>query len=143
MERGSGKTMDAFIEVSAPYEAKRVVEQFTRRAMSGRPARIGDRVVEVEMSSQEDFMSEMFPRAKNVVWDGATPKILVNTEEFYPGQLSAGFTGFLTPEELVMVVKHAEAPHRVSHWLSPLHRNMLTSHSPSSPHVPWSVSTRA
>ncbi|KAK3673103.1 hypothetical protein LTR78_006943 [Recurvomyces mirabilis] len=112
MERGSGKTMDAFIEVSTPYEAKRVVEQFGRRAMSGRPARVGDRVVEVETSSQEDFMSEMFPRAKNIVWHGATPKVLLNTEEFYPGQLSAGFTGFMTPEEIVMVVKHAEAPHR-------------------------------
>ncbi|KAK4569506.1 hypothetical protein LTR86_003269 [Recurvomyces mirabilis] len=112
MERGSGKTMDAFIEVSTPYEAKRVVEQFGRRAMSGRPARIGDRVVEVETSTQEDFMSEMFPRAKNIVWHGATPKVLLNTEEFYPGQLSAGFTGFMTPEEIVMVVKHAEAPHR-------------------------------
>ncbi|TKA56328.1 hypothetical protein B0A55_11674 [Friedmanniomyces simplex] len=78
----------------------------------GRHPRLGDRHVEVEISNQEDLMTEMFPRTKNVAWEGATPRILANNEMYYPGVPSAGFTGFLQNEEIVMVIKHAETPHR-------------------------------
>ncbi|KAK5747401.1 hypothetical protein LTR17_000042 [Elasticomyces elasticus] len=58
-------------------------------------------------------MGEIFPRAKNVVWEGATPRILANNEMYYANIPSAGFTGFLQTEEIVMVIKHAETPHRL------------------------------
>ncbi|KAK5114694.1 hypothetical protein LTR62_002267 [Meristemomyces frigidus] len=110
MERNTGKTMDAFIEFTRPWEAKKIVETFSKRLQGGHPARIGTRVVEVELSSQEDLMGELFPRAKKVIWKGSTPKVLTNREMYYEGILSAGFTGFLSTEEIVMTVKHAETP---------------------------------
>ncbi|KAK4948271.1 hypothetical protein LTR10_012805 [Elasticomyces elasticus] len=112
MERHTGKTMDAFIEFSRSGEAQYVVSQFNKRMLTGRHPRLGDRHVEVEISSQEDLMGEMFPRAKNVVWEGATPRILANNEMYYANTPSAGFTGFLQTEEIVMMIKHAETPHR-------------------------------
>ena len=114
MERHTGKTMDAFIEFSRAGEAQYVVSQFNKRMLNGRHPRLGDRHVEVEISTQEDLMSEMFPRAKNVHWEGCTPRVLANNEMYYEGIPSAGFTGFLQTEEVVMVIKHAETPHRVS-----------------------------
>ncbi len=114
MERHTGKTMDAFVEFARASEAHFVFAQFNKRLLNGRIPRLGDRLVEVELSDQEELMSEMFPRAKNVVWEGATPHVLVNKEMYYKDVLSAGFTGFLQNEEVVMVIKHAETPHRVS-----------------------------
>ncbi|KAK3112991.1 hypothetical protein LTR53_010156 [Teratosphaeriaceae sp. CCFEE 6253] len=112
MERHTGKTMDAFIEFSRGSEAQYVVTQFNKRMSNGRHPRLGDRHVEVEISSQEDLMSELFPRAQNVHWEGCTPRILANNEMYYQGVPAAGFTGFLQSEEIVMVIKHAETPHR-------------------------------
>ena len=54
-------------------------------------------------------MKELFPRAKNVQWKGQVPVIVQTDEPF-----NSGFKAFLTPEELVMMVKHAEQPQRVS-----------------------------
>ncbi|KAK4550882.1 hypothetical protein LTR36_000462 [Oleoguttula mirabilis] len=112
MERHTGKTMDAFIEFSRASEATWVVNQFQKRIVQGRHPRVGDRQVEVVLSSQEELMSELFPRAKHVRWEGATPRVLVNTQMYYEDVDSAGFTGFLQNEEIVMAVKHAETPHR-------------------------------
>jgi hypothetical protein len=126
MERHTGKTMDAFIEVRNPAEAHFIVNQFSKRSREGRQPRIGDRFVEIEVSNQETLMRELFPRAKNVSWEGATPKIHVIEEFYYPGVPAAGFTGFLQPEEITMVVKHAETPHRVSVALSKSSPRLLT-----------------
>ncbi|KAK5115435.1 hypothetical protein LTR85_009895 [Meristemomyces frigidus] len=112
MERHTGKTMDAFVEFSRTSEATWVVNQFQKRMVQGRHPRVGDRQVDVVLSSQEELMGELFPRAKNVRWEGATPRVLENTDMYYPGVESAGFTGFLQNEEIVMAVKHAEMPHR-------------------------------
>ncbi|KAK1079189.1 hypothetical protein LTR33_006601, partial [Friedmanniomyces endolithicus] len=92
MERHTGKTMDAFVEFARASEAHFVFAQFNKRLLNGRIPRLGDRLVEVELSDQEELMSEMFPRAKNVVWEGATPHVLVNKEMYYKDVLSAGFT---------------------------------------------------
>ncbi|KAK0257788.1 hypothetical protein LTS09_007402 [Friedmanniomyces endolithicus] len=133
MERHTGKTMDAFVEFARASEAHFVVAQFNKRLLTGRIPRLGDRLVEVELSDQEELMNEMFPRAKNVVWEGATPHVLVNKEMYYKDVVSAGFTGFLQNEEVVMVIKHAETPHRspfaqraiirvYESWISTLHK---------------------
>ena len=68
-----------------------------------------DRVVNVEVSSQDILLKELFPRAKNVVWKDGKPTIEESTELF-----NSGFKTFVTSEELVMLVRHAEQPHRVS-----------------------------
>jgi hypothetical protein len=55
-------------------------------------------------------MKDLFPKAKNVVWNGSRPEILPkNPHDPY----NSGFQGFVTREELVMLVKHVEAPQRV------------------------------
>lgn len=114
MERNTGKTMDAFVEFATVSEATYVCAQFRKRYMLGRHPKVGNREVAVELSSQEELMSELFPRAKNITWEGATPRVMENTQMYYKGVPGSGFSGFLQDEEFVMMVKHAETPHRVS-----------------------------
>lgn len=75
----------------------------------GHQLRLGDRAVDVELSSQDELLKQLFPRAKNVVWEGGVPIIEASDEPF-----NTGFKSFVTGEEMVMVVRHAEQPHRVS-----------------------------
>ena len=110
MERTTAKTMDCYVEFVSVHEAQVTVNQLVYR---GRPLRLGkpphDRVVTVALSSQDELMKELFPRAKNVVWTGGKPVIQASNEPF-----NTGFKTFITGEELVMMSKHAEQPHRVS-----------------------------
>ncbi|RMY45109.1 hypothetical protein D0864_15501, partial [Hortaea werneckii] len=112
MERFTAKTMDAFVELENDAEASRVFNHFQKRMEQGRLPRLGDRVVTVELSSQEELMSELFPRVKNVLWDGASPVVSDHKDYYYPTVASNCFAGFLQPEEVVMVTKHVETPHR-------------------------------
>ncbi|GAB7360027.1 hypothetical protein MBLNU230_g7550t1 [Neophaeotheca triangularis] len=113
MERMSGKTMDAYVELEDQKEVERLMEQFETRFYSQRrPIKVGDRAIEIERSSQAELMKELFPRAKCVTWQGTKPIIGTTTEQFRPGVFASGFRGFLTSEENVMMTKHAEVPHR-------------------------------
>ncbi|KXT03832.1 hypothetical protein AC578_8926 [Pseudocercospora eumusae] len=107
MERESGKTMDCFIEVSTPNEAAWVVSQFAKRAERRRPPKVGDRLVEVLYSSQDELMAELFPRAKHVRWSHGQPVVDKTSRNYYAGQKASGFQGFLHSEELVAMTKHA------------------------------------
>ncbi|KAG9946785.1 hypothetical protein KCU85_g6262, partial [Aureobasidium melanogenum] len=107
MERSTGKTMDVYVELDSEHEAKAAIASFHQRCMNNRHPRIGDRHVEMELSSQEALMKELFPRAKCVSWDGNTPVIYSTTEAY-----NSGFQGFVTSEEMVMITKHAETPQR-------------------------------
>lgn len=109
MERSTGKTMDCYVELESDAEAIYTVNNYQHRCMNGRAPRIGDRHIEMEVSSQEALMKELFPRAKCVKWDGQSPTVYKTNEPF-----NSGFNGFLTGEEMVMVQKHAETPQRVS-----------------------------
>ncbi|RMY58041.1 hypothetical protein D0865_02824, partial [Hortaea werneckii] len=133
MERHTGKTMDAFVELENDAEARSVINHFQKRIEQGRQPRLGDRAVNVDLSSQEELMSELFPRAKNVMWDGASPVVSDHKNYYYPSVASTGFAGFLQPEEVVMVTKHVETPHRSPYaaralvrvyesWISTLHK---------------------
>ena len=110
MERTTGKTMDCYVEFLSVSEAQSVVNRLVYR---GQPLRLGkhphDRVVNVAMSSQDELMKQLFPRAKNVVWTGGKPVVRESDEPF-----NTGFKTFITGEELVMMGKHAEQPYRVS-----------------------------
>ncbi|MBE7158489.1 MAG: hypothetical protein INR62_08670 [Rhodospirillales bacterium] len=114
MDRHTGKTMDAYVEVSTPIEAVWVVNQFQKRVMQKRPGKIGDRVVGVELSSQDELMATLFPRAKQVKWEGGVPQVDTSKQTYYAGVHSTGFNGFLQDEEIVHIKKHAETPQRVS-----------------------------
>lgn len=118
MERVTTKTNDAYVEFMTPHAAIAAVDRHLRNTASGRHARLGDRPVEIELSSQSALMKDLFPLAKGVRWDGAEPVIL----EDHPTEPWNCFKGFITEEEMTMLVKHVEVPQRVSpsrkFWLS-------------------------
>ena len=109
MDRGSAKTLDCFVEVLSFTDAMAMIRKHNNNRFDGRTARLGLRHVDVELSSQEELMKELFPRAKNVAWKGGYPEIYASTEPY-----NSGFKSFVSAEELVMLVKHAEVPQRVS-----------------------------
>lgn len=110
MDRSTGKTMDCYVEFFSNGDAQATLNKLLSR---GHSLKLGvpplDRVVNVELSTQEALLKELFPRAKNVVWRNGKPVIEESTEPF-----NTGFKAFVTGEELVMMVRHAEQPHRVS-----------------------------
>lgn len=109
MERVTSKTMDAYVEFVNLDEAMKAVERHQQAAKAGRVSRLGDRPVEVELSSQACLMKDLFPLARGLIWDGATP-------HFTPHNARhdwENFRGFISEEEMVMLVKHVEVPHRV------------------------------
>jgi hypothetical protein len=111
MERVTSKTLDCYVEFVNFNEAVAAVNRFETNRTGGRSGRLGHRHVEVELSSQEHLMKDLFPKAKNVQWNGSKPTILPPN----PGDMfSSGFQGFVSREEMVMLVKHVESPLRVS-----------------------------
>lgn len=118
MERASGKTMDAFVEVETHNDAVSIVDVFNQRVSQRRGPRIGNRHVEIEVSSQAQLMQTLFPRARSMTWQGQEPVVEHAGDEF-----SSGFLGFLTQEEITMLVKHAEVPQRVSHSVETSHNS--------------------
>lgn len=80
----------------------------------GHPPRIGERIIGVELSSQDMLMKSLFPNARNISWAGGHPRLIENTQN----ELSGGtFRGFITGEELLHLAKHAERPDGVSNSL--------------------------
>ncbi|KAI9693343.1 MAG: hypothetical protein M1822_005339 [Bathelium mastoideum] len=113
MDRSTAKTMDCYVEFETQNDANHAVERFRRQCVTHRHPRIGDRHVEVSESSQAALMKELFPRSKCVRWEGQDPHPYETTEPF-----NSGFNGFTTNEEMVVTIKHAETPQRVSRTAS-------------------------
>ena len=114
MERSTGKTMDAFVEVVTPEIAEDAVE---RNFRGMRHPRLGQRHVGIEVATQGELLKEMFPRARSIVWDDANfgaPRKLENNDPY-----SSGFKSFMTEEELNGMMRHAEQPNRVSYSAQP------------------------
>ncbi|PLB49208.1 hypothetical protein P170DRAFT_313766, partial [Aspergillus steynii IBT 23096] len=107
MERSTAKTMDCYVELETTANAEETVNRINRIYETGRPPRLGNRHVDVEFSSQDALLKDLFPRAKCVVWENGIPFALANTDPY-----STGFAGFLTSEEVVGAIRHAEIPHR-------------------------------
>ncbi|KAJ9210901.1 hypothetical protein DTO166G4_7487 [Paecilomyces variotii] len=107
MERSTAKTMDCYVELETPEDVQDTVTRINRVQELGRPPRLGARHVDVEISSQDVLLKELFPRAKCVVWRGGSPQVMPNTDPY-----STGFQGFFTGEEMVGMVRHAETPQR-------------------------------
>lgn len=121
MERVTSKTLDCYVEFINVGEAVSACNRFEVNKTGGRGGRLGQRHVEVEMSNQESLMADLFPKAKNVAWSTNGGKAEIIPRD--PGdEYNSGFKGFVSSEELVMLVKHVESPQRVSssHLLFPL-----------------------
>lgn len=98
-----------YCELSSLNAAVELVERFKKGGDNGRIGRLGNRVVEVEMSSQTNLMATLFPSTKcGVNWIGTRPNIVMDSE--HPWE---NFKGFITEEEMVMLSKHVETPQRV------------------------------
>ncbi|KAG9254121.1 uncharacterized protein F5Z01DRAFT_674437 [Emericellopsis atlantica] len=108
MERVTSKTMDAYVEFCTLEDAMRAVERHISNITNSRPSRLGDRAVDVELSSQGSLMRDLFPLATGVIWDGATPEF----KPYNAHEPWENFKGFITEEEMIMLVKHVEVPHR-------------------------------
>ncbi|TVY81293.1 hypothetical protein LSUE1_G004001 [Lachnellula suecica] len=134
MERVTSKTLDCYVEFINLNEAVSAVNRFETNRTGGRGGRLGQRHVEVELSSQEVLMKDLFPKAKNVHWVGGRPVI---TPKDPNDKYNSGFQGFVSKEELVMLSKHVEAPQRVKLPTTPLPDAQLTrSQSPFSKDCP-------
>ncbi|KAI8951539.1 hypothetical protein F4801DRAFT_601121 [Xylaria longipes] len=108
MDRVTSKTQDAYCELSSLNAAIELVERFKRGAENGRVGRLGNRIVEVELSSQTNLMLALFPSTRyGVAWIGSNPQIMTGSE--WPWE---DFRGFFTEEEMVMLSKHVENPQR-------------------------------
>ncbi|ROW10553.1 hypothetical protein VMCG_01725 [Cytospora schulzeri] len=108
MERVTSKTNDAYVEFMSMQAAVSAVEKHQKTVASGRLSRLGDRPIEVELSSQSALMKDLFPLAKGVRWEGPVPVILQD----HPAEPWNCFKGFVTEEEMSMLVKHVEIPQR-------------------------------
>ncbi|KAI0805459.1 hypothetical protein GGR55DRAFT_697991 [Xylaria sp. FL0064] len=116
MDRVTSKTLDAFCEFSSLNAAIEIVERFKKGtglgaetgAETGRVSRLGDRVVQIELSSQTVLMKNLFPSSKNgVSWIGTRPELVSGSA--HPWE---NFSGFFTEEEMVMLIKHVENSQR-------------------------------
>lgn len=102
--------MDAYVEFMSLDDAMKAVEKHQNNQASGRLCRLGDRSIEVELASQADLMRDLFPIARGIDWHGATPQM----KPINPTEPWENFKGFISEEEMVMLVKHVEVPNRVS-----------------------------
>lgn len=108
MDKATSKTMDAYVEFHTLADAMRSAERHHQNLLNGRTSRLGDRPIEVELSSQGSLMKDLFPHARGVLWDGPHPKL----KRHNPREPWNNFKGFINVEEMTMLVKHVEVPHR-------------------------------
>ena len=106
MDRLTGKTMDCYVEFFSVGDAQAAVNAKTR---AGSIYKLGDRTPIIEMATQDELLAKLFPKAKNIEWDGGVPRVLAPDEPY-----NSGFKSFVTGEEMVMLSKQAEFPARVS-----------------------------
>ena len=107
MERSTSKTMDCFVELQHPEDAYHLAARHENAMMSGRHPKMGTRHVGLEISSQDELLTNLFPRAKNTKWLEGIPIVFKNYDAF-----SSGFNGFFTSEEIIGMIRHAEVPQR-------------------------------
>ncbi|KAI9933840.1 hypothetical protein MW887_004912 [Aspergillus wentii] len=107
MERSTAKTMDCYVEMETPANAKETVDSINRIYETGRAPRLGNRHVDVEVSNQDALLKDLFPRAKCVSWQDGVPIVFPNIDPY-----STGYAGLFTSEEIVGAIRHAEIPHR-------------------------------
>jgi hypothetical protein len=108
MERPTSKTMDCYVELLTHEAAVDAFQKHENLVMSGKHPRVGTRHVDVLVSSQDELLKAIFPRARGLVWENGVPRKIENHDPY-----SAGFQGFFTREEMIGMYRHAETPQRV------------------------------
>jgi hypothetical protein len=117
MERSTAKTMDCYVEFKSQTDAKDTVIRINRIYETGQAPRLGNRHVDVELTDQNELLKDLFPHAKCIVWRGGVPYRVPNDDPY-----CSGFVGFFTGEEIILAIRHAEIPNRVSsNPLAPCH----------------------
>ncbi|TPX14939.1 uncharacterized protein E0L32_005048 [Thyridium curvatum] len=108
MERTASKTNDVYVEFNYLSDAINAVNRNQRLIAAGRSARLGERPAAMELSSAASLMQNLFPHARGVHWGGGIP---YRMEDNSPEPWN-DFKGFITREEMTMLVKHVECPQR-------------------------------
>lgn len=104
MDRLTGKTYDCYVELQSTEAA-----QSLTNARNGQMIPLLDRVPFVQMSSQNQLLENMFPKARSIKWTEGIPELKDGQDPF--GVLSMAL---VTQEEMTTMVRYAESPQRVS-----------------------------
>lgn len=107
MERSTAKTMDCYFEIPTAAEAQMALQRHESLVACCQQPKIGTRHASLELSSQDELLADLFPRAKSIAWKDGVPIKLKSTDPY-----SGGFSEFFTHEEMVGLVRHAENPGR-------------------------------
>ncbi|KAK0723696.1 hypothetical protein B0T21DRAFT_337278 [Apiosordaria backusii] len=108
MERVTSKTGDAYVEFVSNRDAQRALDRHNEAIRRQRHPRLGDRPVEMTMSSQKELMEVLFPWCRGVKWNHGRAEMIPFDEE-NPWNV---FRGFVTEEEMSLMIKHVEVPSR-------------------------------
>ncbi|ETN40124.1 uncharacterized protein HMPREF1541_04399 [Cyphellophora europaea CBS 101466] len=112
MERSTGKTADAWLEMPDQMTADAVMDRYKLLQDDNKVPKLGNRPVNISIASQGKLMAEIFPRAKEIYWHPSTGIPIKIKPDFEVEPYSAGFQGFLTAEELYCTKLHSEQPTR-------------------------------
>ena len=104
MDRVTGKTFDCYVELQSVE-----VAQALTNARQGQMILLMDRVPVVQMSSMDQLLENMFPKARSITWNGGVPEPREGTDPF-----DTSFNVLVTQEEMTTMVRYAESPQRVS-----------------------------
>jgi RNA recognition motif-containing protein len=113
MDKTTSKTQDAFVEFATHESAVKAVERHEDLILKHRQPRLGQRPIEMEISSQNALCKALFPFAQGVNWKGSMPMIQP-ADSTDPNAPWTRFRGFMTGEEMALLVRFVEVPHRVS-----------------------------
>lgn len=109
MDRVTSKTYDVYVEFMTMQDAMNAVIKHEDAIVGGKQPRLGNRHVEMRMSSHGELMKNLFPSAKGVNWYQRPHTIQLSSRWSWEN-----FDGFVSDEEMNMMWKHVENPGRVS-----------------------------
>lgn len=120
MDRPTGKSQDAWLEMPDQATHNYVMRQYNAAVAARKIPKIASKPVDLISCTQGKMMAAFFPNAKDIYWDPQTGiPIKVKLEDGKEeNPFGTGFRGFITKEELYCVRMHTENPARVS--ISPL-----------------------
>ena len=105
MDRMTGKPYDCYVEIQSTQSAQAIVNL---RNSLGNTQPLLDRNPIVAMSSLDQLLGDMFPKARVMQWANGQPSLR-------PGELiDSPFKALVTHEEMTTTVRYAESPQRVS-----------------------------
>ncbi|KAI1803706.1 hypothetical protein F4811DRAFT_571866 [Daldinia bambusicola] len=110
MDRVTSKTNDCYVEFVSFQDAVNAVDKHRAAIKQERHPKLGDRNVEMTVSSQAKLMKELFPTAHGIDWHQSPYEFTSGSEWDFEN-----FKGFICAEEMGMLYKHAEANSHASY----------------------------